>query len=202
MPVKDNREYRSFQLRDMKLTKEEDGACIVEGYATTFDEPYDFCCGIKECIRHEALDDADMSDVIFQYNHEGMVLARQKNGTMELVCDEHGLHVKADISGVEQGRNLFEAIQNGLVDSMSWGFMVDKDGWEYDSENEISYITKISKVYDVSAVSIPANADTEISARSYFQGVMEMKGKAEEVGRCDDGEQERQRMALRLRLAR
>ena len=32
---------------------------------------------------------------------------------------------------------------------------------------------KIKKVYDVSAVSYPANADTDISARSYFDGVIE-----------------------------
>ena len=36
-------------------------------------------------------------------------------------------------------------------------------------------ILKIKKVYDVSAVSMPANPDTSISARSYFDGVIEME---------------------------
>lgn len=198
MPIKDNREYRSIRIEDFTVQEEE--GCIVEGYATTFDEPYDFYDDIKECIRSTALDGADMSDVIFQYNHEGMVLARLRNNTLQLTRDEHGLKVRADLSGVEEGRNLYEAIKAGLVDRMSWAFSVARDGWEYDSENRISYINKIDKVYDVSAVSIPANDDTEISARSYFNGVIE-QDKAGEVSQCDDRE-ERQRMALRLKLAK
>lgn len=197
MPRRDNREYRSIDMLEFRAL---DNGYVVEGYATTFDVPYDFYGDIKECIRSTALAGADMSDVIFQFDHQGIVMARQKNGTLELSCDEHGLKVRADIGGTEQGRNLFEAIKNGLIDRMSWGFMVDRDGWEYDSDNKISYINKITKVYDVSAVSIPANQDTEISARSYFQGVMEAE-KATECGQCDEGE-ELQRMALRLRLAR
>lgn len=198
MPIKDNREYRSIAIEDFSTTDEE---YIVEGYATTFDAPYDFYDGIKECIRSTALDSADMSDVIFQYNHEGMVLARLRNGTLELKRDNHGLKVRADLSGVDQGRSLYEAIKSGLVDRMSWAFTVARDGWEYDSDNRISYINKIEKVYDVSAVSIPANQDTEISARSYFNGVIE-EDKAKEISQGDDDREERQRIALRLKLAK
>lgn len=198
MPIKDNREYRSIAIEDFSTTDEE---YIVEGYATTFDVPYDFYDGIQECIRSTALDSADMSDVIFQYNHEGMVLARLRNGTLDLKRDAHGLKVRADLSGVDQGRSLYEAIKSGLVDRMSWAFTVSKDGWEYDSDNRISYINKIEKVYDVSAVSIPANQDTEISARSYFNGVIE-EDKAKEINQGDDDREERQRIALRLRLAK
>ena len=43
----------------------------------------------------------------------------------------------------------------------------------YDRDTRTRTILKIAKVYDVSAVSIPANADTDISARSYFDGVIE-----------------------------
>ena len=198
MPIKDNREYRSIAIEDFSTTDDE---YVVEGYATTFDVPYDFYDGIKECIRSTALDSADMSDVIFQYNHEGMVLARLRNGTLELTRDNHGLKVRADLSGVDQGRSLYEAIKSGLVDRMSWAFTVSRDGWEYDSDNRISYINKIEKVYDVSAVSIPANQDTEISARSYFNGEIE-QDKAEEIDHGDDDREERQRMALRLMLAK
>jgi phage head maturation protease len=54
---------------------------------------------------------------------------------------------------------------------MSWAFTVAED--EYDREARTRTITKIKKVYDVSAVSIPANGDTEISARSWLNGVIE-----------------------------
>ncbi len=199
MPKRDDREYRSFEIRGLESEETADGY-TVEGYATTFDVPYDYFEDIKECVRSTALDGADMSDVIFQLNHTGIVMARIKNGTLQLTPDAHGLHVKADLSGVQAGRDLHEAIKNGLITKMSWGFRVARNGWEYDEENKVSYINKVEKVYDVSAVSLPADEDTEISARSYFQGVMEAEQAAERA-KCDDGD-ELQRMALRLRLAR
>ena len=66
---------------------------------------------------------------------------------------------------------MFEEIKNGLVTKMSWAFRVSEDS--YDRDTRTRTILKIAKVYDVSAVSIPANADTDISARFYFDGVIE-----------------------------
>lgn len=198
MPVKDGREYRSIAIDNFQALDE---GYIVEGYATTFDVPYDFAPGYQECIRKSALDGADLSDVIFQFDHQGMVMARLRNNTLSLFCDEHGLKVTADLKGCEEGRNLHEAIKNGLVDRMSWAFRVADDGWEYDSENHISYINKVEKVYDVSAVSIPANQDTEINARSYYNGVIEAEQRGEFAQGFDDTE-ERQRLAIALMLAK
>lgn len=171
MPVKDGREYRSFTFAP---PVQEKGGYIVEGYATTFDDPYDFGRGgMKEVIKRSALDGADMSDVIFQLNHEGAVMARLRNGTLALECDDHGLKVKADLGGSQVGRDLYESIVNGLIDRMSWGFTIAPGGWEYDEATRTSYITKVDKVFDVSAVSIPANEGTDIHARSYIDGVIE-----------------------------
>lgn len=172
MPVVEGREYRSFELSSMP----EEGY-RVEGYATTFGGAYELGDGFYERIDPHALDDADMSDVIFQYNHTGMVYARLRNGSMALECDPHGLRVSADLGGSQGGRDLVEAIRNGLVDRMSWGFTIAPDGWEYDPETHTATITKVLKVYDVSAVSIPANEGTEIHARSYIDGVIDMERK-------------------------
>ena len=200
MPIKEGREYRSFSASNFRALDEQD-SYIVEGYATTFDEPYDFGYdGMKECISRNALEGADMSDVIFQYDHEGRVLARQRNNTLSVMCDDHGLYVRADLGGSEQGRQLYEEIQNGLVDRMSWAFIVDKDGWDYDRETRTSTITRVSKVFDVSAVSIPANQDTEIHARSYFDGVIEAE-QQELLMREKEGEA-RRRYAAALSMAR
>lgn len=200
MPYKPmQREYRTFSSDFHVVADEVDGeerGYIVEGYATTFDVPYDFCRGAKECIRSTALDAADMSDVIFQLNHEGQTLARQKNGTLELTRDAHGLFVHADLGGSKAGRELHEAIRNGLIDKMSWGFIVAEDGWEWDKDARTSYVTKVEKVFDVSAVSRPADEDTEIHARSYLDGVIEGE-KRESLLR---DKEERQRAALKLRL--
>ena len=181
MPVKDGREYRNFDMRFAPVTIDavegegQEPSYVVEGYATTFDEPYELFPDYYEVIDRHALDGADMSDVLFQLNHCGSPLARQRNNTLSLFIDDHGLNVRADLKGSQPGRETFEAIKNGLIDRMSWGFMIAEDGWEYDRETRTSTITKVSKVFDVSAVSIPANEGTEIHARSYIDGVIEME---------------------------
>jgi HK97 family phage prohead protease len=147
----------------------------VEGYATTFDKPYLLYeyDGNKyyERIDRNALAGADMSDIIMQYNHEGKVLARLSNKTLGVEITDKGLFTFADLSKSSAAKELYEEISNGLITKMSWAFRVSEDA--YDRETRTRTILKISKVYDVSAVSYPANADTEISARSYFDGVIE-----------------------------
>lgn len=180
MANKSDREVRYFQLSDIEFreaTEEESPQYIVEGYATTYDDPYTLfeSDGIKwqETISRDALAGADMSDVIFLYNHEGMVFARQKNGTLELSSDDKGLHVRADLGSTEASRAMFESIKAGLVTQMSWAFTVAAD--EFDQETHTRNITSVRKVYDVSAVSIPANPNTDISevARRSLDGVIE-----------------------------
>lgn len=171
MPVKQDREYRALAapLSVQRATKRIDTDYYVEGYATTFDKPYflyEFD-GVKfyERIDAHALDGADMSDVIMQYDHEGRVFARQSNKTLILVPDHKGLLVAADLGKTDLARGLYQDIDAGMITKMSWAFTVKEDS--YDRATHTRTILKIKKVYDVSAVSIPANGDTEISARNF-----------------------------------
>lgn len=191
MPVVNGREYRSFGISPLQ----EDKGFIVEGYATTFNDPYDMGMGYSEVIDRNALVGADLSDVIFQLNHDGIVMARLRNNTLQLSCDEHGLYVRADLGGNQEGRNLYESIKNGLIDRMSWGFTVPDEGWQYDANTRTSTITKVDKVYDVSAVSIPANDGTDIHARSYLNGVIER-----DMQELHEREEERERLELLLEI--
>ena len=160
---------------------------IVEGYATTFNQPYELYSDaqytLNEQVDSRAFDDTDMSDVIMQYDHEGRVFARTSNKTLTLDVDQHGLHMRADLGGTEIGRQLFEEIEGGYTTKMSFGFKVAEDKREETVErNEetgvrtttvLRTITKISKLYDVSAVSLPANDATSISARNFGKGVID-----------------------------
>ena len=180
MPVKLNdREYRS-----MTMAAVDEEGYKVRGYATTFDDPYvlyeDKDMVIREIIDHDALKDADMSDVIMQYDHEGRVYARTSNNTLTVTPDAHGLGMEADLGGTDLGRGLFQEIQGGYTTKMSWGFTVNRDRDEWTSETapdgralETRTIKSVRKVYDVSAVSLPANDATEISARNLADGVIE-----------------------------
>lgn len=182
MPIKKEREYRALAapLTAQSATKLIQTEYYVEGYATTFDTPYllyEFEDGTKiyERIDAHALDGADMSDVIMQYDHEGKVLARMSNGTLIVEPDAHGLFIAADLSGSQAARDLYEEISNGLVTRMSWAFSVGAD--EYDRDSKTTTITRVKKVYDVSAVSLPADPNTEISARNLLNGVIEQSRK-------------------------
>jgi len=173
MPLKPKeREYRN--LFEMNPVEEKEQEYRVEGYATTFTPyllwEYD---GVKyyEEIDSRAFDEADMSDVIMQYDHEGKVLARTSNGSLVIKTDDRGLFISADLSKSTAAREMHEEIKAALVTKMSWAFTVAEES--YNSETRTRKILKVKKVYDVSAVSIPANDGTEISARSFLDGVIE-----------------------------
>ena len=182
MPMKlDKREYRRIDAGLMETRTAEDGAKIVEGYATTFNQPYqlwrDREMTVNEQVDRNAFAETDMTDVIMQYDHEGRVFARIANGTLDLEADEHGLRIRANLGGTEIGRQLFEEIQGGYTNKMSFGFTVtgEERKTTKDADGHITVlrtITKIGKLFDVSAVSLPANDATEISARNVGDGLI------------------------------
>ncbi len=171
--INNGREYRK-----MELNIQEPDSYNVRGYATTFNETYtlwdDGTIRIDERVDPHAFDKCDMSDVIFQYDHEGRVFARTSNDTLKLTPDAHGLEVNAFLGGTEIGRNLFEEIKGGYTSKMSFGFHVNSDEIkEEEKDGKVIYtrtIMEINKLYDVSAVSLPANDGTEISARGLKDG--------------------------------
>lgn len=184
--IAEGRQYRpTAELLRIK-TRSADGdkpdEMIVEGHASTFNEPYvlydDGEYRIEEQVGPAAFDKCDMSDVIFQYNHEGRVFARTRNKTLEVSTDDIGLYVKANLGGTEEGRKLYQEIQDGYTDRMSFGFTVQEDQITRTEDHEankitiLRTITKVGKLYDVSAVSIPANDGTDISARSFSDGLI------------------------------
>lgn len=161
----------SLPLTIAEQNKRIDSGYYTEGYATTFDTPYILYEyeGIKvyEIIDRNALAGADLSDVIMQYDHTGKVLARLSNKTLGIEAAEKGLFIFADLSKSAEARNLYEEITNGLITKMSWAFKVAEESYNKDTHTRT--ILKIKKVYDVSAVSIPTNDGTNISARSFAQ---------------------------------
>lgn len=207
MPVKNDREYRNLtEFRAVDFDDDQKQR-IVEGYASTFDEPYTLFSGpdlvYEEVVDRGAFDNTDMSDVIFQYDHAGRVFARNRNNTLEIGVDDRGLLIKADLGGTEIGRELYEEIRGGYTDKMSFGFTVDGETEErIEREGDPllirRHITSVKKLYDVSAVSIPANNATEISVRNLTDGVIE-KMQAERLER-EQMELRRRKLMLKLKM--
>lgn len=184
--LKEGRTYRDIDVSQIETREADDegnGQKLVEGYATTFNTKYllyswqDY--EIWEQVDRNAFNDCDTADVIMQYDHQGRVFARTGNGTLTLSTDDTGLKVLANLGGTEIGRQLFEEIKGGYTNKMSFGFKVAEDKREIVEDREHNKtivtrtITKISKLYDVSAVSLPANDATSISARSFGAGVVD-----------------------------
>lgn len=195
MPVKTDREYR--YLSNFGTTENE--PYVVRGYASTF-EPYVLYSvdGVDYFERMEpgAFSAADMTDVVFLFNHEGQVMARSKNKTLKVGEDEKGLWIKADLGSTNRSKEMYEEIRSGLIDQMSFAFTVPPDGEHYDRDTHTRVITRVKKIYDVSAVTYPANPDTTISARSFFDG--EIKKELEERQAAE--ERERRIRVLKLKL--
>lgn len=207
MPMKPNeREYRDFTLAVVENENNEtEERKMVNGYASVFNTPYTLYDGsdvvIQEQVDSRAFDEADLSDVIFQYNHEGRVFARTSNNTLAIIPDERGLAIEADLGGTDIGNQLYQEIKGGYTTKMSYGYTVRDAEWtdskmEDGRTLELRTIKAVGKVYDVSAVSIPANDATTISVRNLSDGVI-----AEiEAERLKALELERRKLQTKLRL--
>ena len=181
---KTDREFRAFRSFELKELRSEEGERqdYVHGVPVVFNTPtclfeYE---GVKfyEQIDRHAFDNCDMSDVIFNYNHGGRVAARIRNNTLKLAINDVGMEMDAFLGGTQFGRDLLEDIRGGYIDKMSFAFVVAEDGEEYYQATHTRTITRIKKLYDVSAVDIPAYDTTSISARDFFSEEYEKEKRA------------------------
>ena len=167
-----------------------------EGYAARY-EPYELYRDengepIYERFERGCFDNCDMSDIIYQFDHAGKVMARTSNGSLIVEPDEFGLFMAADLSRTSTARAHYEDdLKTGMVTKMSWRFAVGE--YYYDRENRTLVHTAVRKIYDVSAVSIPANDNTEINARAWVNGEIDLATRSE-------AELEERRRKLRAKI--
>ena len=200
--MKTDREFR--KCAEFRALDESD-SYVVEGYATTFDQPYtlysDGYYELREVVDSKAFEKTDMSDVIMQYDHEGRVFARNRNKTLDLMTDEHGLKITANLGGTDIGRQLYQEIKGGYTDRMSFAFTVSDDKRERETIDGKIVVTRrilgFRKLYDVSAVSTPANNSTSLSARSWCDGVI-AELEAERLSALDIS---KRKLAIKIKLA-
>lgn len=157
------KEYRLAEVRAMENNEENE--MIIEGYAVVFNQVTDlgWC---KEVIDRNAFNGADMKDCVLKYNHEDsfLILARTRNKSLELTIDDHGLKVRARLIDTTNNKDVYKMIKEGLLDKMSFAFSVAERMWDYETDTRT--VLRISKLYDVSVVDVPAYENTEISARN------------------------------------
>ncbi len=191
---------RRFEFQVRTLDNEGGQELWVEGYAATFDSPTvlweEGGKQYKEQICRGAFDSCKMEDVIFNYNHTGKVMARTRNKTLQVNVDNTGLFIRARLDGTEEGRKLYEEIQGGYIDRMSFAFTIAEES--FDKDNLQWNVRKIKRLYDVSAVDIPAYDDTSINARKTF--ILEADAQ-EKRQREAAAELAKRKLALKIRLS-
>ena len=142
-------EKATKELRISELRALEDAErMIVEGYASVFDSPTDLGYW-TEVIEKTAFDECDMTDVCMKYNHEDnvLIMARTRNGSLQLSTDSIGLKVRAELINTTQNVDIYKMIKAGHLDKMSFAFSVKEAKWQFgqDGESDVRRITKIDK---------------------------------------------------------
>lgn len=170
----------------------------VEGYAVRFSSPTVLfeMDGVeyREQVAPTAFSGAEMNDVVFNYNHQGKVMARTRNHTLQLVVDSQGLFIRARLDGTDEGRRMYDEISGGYIDRMSFSFTIGAES--FDPPTRMWTVEKVKRLYDVSAVDIPAYDDTSIEARRAAL----LEADAQEMRRAAEAALVRRRLALKTRL--
>jgi HK97 family phage prohead protease len=174
-------ERRTFTVRDVEARQAEDGTMRLSGYAAVFNDssvPLPF----KESIAPGAFRKTLMEtpDVRLLINHEGLPLARTKNGTLTLTEDDRGLYMDAEIADTSEGRDLYKLVERGDVDQMSFAFRVIRQKWSDDRSRRV--LTEVSLADgDVSVVTYPAYPTTSVEAREALRSAIDAIKEGREV---------------------
>ena len=162
---------------------------IVEGYAVVYDQPQTYQFGEEtytETIVRGACDNSDTRRTVMRYNHEDCVfaLARTKNGSLQMMSDDYGLKIRAELINTQSNRDVYKMIRSGLIDEMSFAFTVAEGGDEWTYSDDFKTVTRdiksIDVIYDVSAVDTGFYENTSIYARA-FDSVDALKLEAEKA---------------------
>ena len=176
------KEIRAFNF-EVRADQNEEHGHFLTGRPIVFDQRTDlgWC---DEIIERGALDGADLKDVRFLVNHntDMIPLARSRNNnensTMQLAVDEDGMTIRVDldIENNAEAKSLYSAVERGDLDGMSFMFTVDADKWEdIESEHPTRTITRLGKIFEVSAVTFPAYEQTSITARGLSEALESAK---------------------------
>lgn len=181
-----NKEIRAFNF-DVRAEQNEEHGHFLAGTPIVYNERTDlgYC---DEIIEAGALDEADLRDVRFLINHntDMIPLARSRNNnansTMQLEVAETGMNIRVDldIENNTEAKSLYSAVERGDLDGMSFMFSVDADSWDnLESDHPTRHITKLGRIYEVSAVTFPAYEATTISARGLSEALESAKASLE-----------------------
>lgn len=165
--IMNNIERRHFNLDKVEIRELENNQKQIIGYGAVFNSLSNDLGNFRELIDSTAFDGRTDDDVRFLFNHDpNLILGRTLSGTLRLSIDEKGLRYEATIPDTQAGRDLIVSLERGDITQSSFAFTVEDDDWSRDGEQTIRTITKVSRLYDVSAVTYPAYEEATVALRS------------------------------------
>jgi hypothetical protein len=174
-------ERRTFTVKDVEARQTEDGTMRLRGYAAVFNDPsvpMPFVETIAPGAFRKTL--SETPDVRLLINHEGLPLARTKNGTLTLTEDDRGLFMDAIIADTNEGRDLYKLVERGDVDQMSFAFRVIRQ--KYNEDRSLRTLTEVSLADgDVSVVTYPAYQTTSVEAREALRKAIDAVKEGREI---------------------
>lgn len=196
-------ERRAFDAQ-LELREAGEGAArTLFGYAAVFGAWSEDLGGFRERLEPGAFRSATSGDVRALWNHDpAFVLGRTTNGTLRLEEDERGLRVEIDPPTGPLYAGFLENVRRGDVTQMSFGFSVVADEKSYGPNGERQRVLKEVRLYEVSPVTFPAYAQTEVNLREWPGSEergeqVETRESVSQAQEMDDDVAQRQR---RLRL--
>jgi len=174
-------ERRTFTIKNVEARQAEDGTMRLSGYAAVFNDdsvPLPFIERIAPGAFRKTL--TETPDVRLLINHEGLPLARTKNGTLRLQEDQTGLYMDADLPDTQAARDLYTLVERGDVDQMSFAFRVIRQKWnEGRTERTLTELSLADG--DVSVVTYPAYPTTSVEAREQLRAAMQAVKEGREI---------------------
>ncbi len=160
-------ETRNFALQNVEV-REEGGKNIVVGYGAVFNSESNNLGGFTEFISRDAFSGREEDDVRFLLNHDpNYIMGRTTSGTLKLRVDDKGLRYEVAIPDTSAGRDLLVSLKRGDISESSFAFTVEDDSWEQGENGAaVRTIKKVSRLYDVSAVTYPAYPNASVGLRS------------------------------------
>lgn len=179
-----NYERRSYDFEIRAQENEDEGIVILSGRPIVYNSRTNLGL-FDEIIEQGALDGTDLTDVRFLINHDTSRIpsarSRRNNGnsTMQFSVDNEGMRidwVKLDVKNNEQSRALASAVKRGDITGMSFMFILDEDGYEWqnlETDHPTRVIKRITSVIEVSAVTFPAYEATSIEVNQRNKQALE-----------------------------
>jgi HK97 family phage major capsid protein/HK97 family phage prohead protease len=132
---------------------------LLSGYAIVFDSPSENM-GFIEAVDPHALDDVDLSSTFALYNHNFDNVLGKTGKNLSLNVDEKGLFFSLEL--LPSDEHIFELVQDGIINKMSFGFIVQDDDWQDETHRTIK---KLKSLQEISLVPVPAYEGTDIVAK-------------------------------------